>query len=251
MTRKPLLTIPLTLVQFLGWSTILSIGLFGMSHSAIAQVLFEPPTGEEEPSSTTGAASRGLTCIAPNQALIALKPSGTIGLTLEAHPAIWIDLPPNTAERISLSLLTETRTLVYEDVTFPVPDTAGPVALQLPQEQLPLEIGQRYEWIVELECDLNNASKNLSVSGWVKRIEPDPQLQQELDAAENPLEQAEVYASHGIWYETLSIVAAQQQANPKDAQVMAAWRSLLEWIDLEPAARMSSSEEVVPNRNGD
>jgi Domain of Unknown Function (DUF928) len=242
---------PLTLVELnsqrllwsIGCTVMLSVGLWGMSHSVVrAQVLFEPPTGEDEPASTTGAATRGRTCMAVHHQLIALKPQGTIGLTLEGYPAIWIDLPRNHAERISLDLLTETGAVVYEDVTFPVPDTTGPIALQLPQQQDPLEIGQRYEWIVELECDINDPAKNRTVSGWVKRIAPDPQLEEELDVADTPLEVAEVYARHGIWYETLSLVAKERQAHPEDEQVMAAWRSLWEWVEDEPAAPISSPE---------
>lgn len=218
-----------------------------MSHSiAIAQVLFDPPTGEDEPASTTGAATRGLTCMATNQDLIALKPSGKIGLTLAEHPAVWINLPRNTAKQIALSVFTETGTVVYADVTFPVPDTDGPVALKFPEEEPPLEIGTRYQWIVELECDPNNSSGNPSVSGWVKRIAPDAQIEAELHAAEHPLDKAEVYARHGIWYETLTLVAEERQAHPEDSQVMTAWRSLLEWVETRQTNPISSPSGDQP-----
>jgi Domain of Unknown Function (DUF928) len=249
MTRKPFFVIPLTPVQLftpkrlrrIGWAAILSLGLWGMSHSmAIAQVLFEPPTGEDEPARTAGAATRGVRCMEANQEMIALKPSGKIGLTLADHPAVWISLPRTTAENIVLSVLTETGKVVYENLTFPVSDTGGLIALQLPEEEPPLEIGTRYQWIAELECNPNNSSGNPSVLGWVKRVAPDAQIEAELYAAEHPLDKAEVYARHGIWYETLTLVAQQRQANPEDAQVMAAWRSLLEWVENPPTPQTSS-----------
>lgn len=248
MTRKPFFKIPLTFSRSVSWTVLLSIALLGFSPvKAIAQVLFEPPPGEEEPKIAEGGAGRTTrsspTCIVPGQDLRVLKPSGLVGLTLEEHPTVWIELPPNTAERMALSVLTESGGVVYDEITFPVPETPGVVALPLPADGLPLEIGKRYRWEIELECEIGDFSNNPSVSGWVKRVEPDAEIADELASATDPIAEARVYGRHGIWYETLNLVAQQRQEFPQDARVQAAWESLLEWVEPEPADDGASGQD--------
>lgn len=228
----------------MSWAAVLSIALLAFSAvKAIAQGLFDPPPGEEEPTAATGGATRsGPTCFDTRQNFRILKPSGLVGLTLEERPTVWIELPPNTAERIALTVSTESGGVVYDEITFPVPEVPGLVALPLPDDLPPLEMGQLYQWEVELECAIGQSSNNLTVLGWVKRIEPDTEFTDELEATIDPLEAAQVYGRHGIWYETLNLVAQQRQESPQDARVQEAWESLLEWVEPEPSDDAASGQ---------
>ncbi|MDY6940145.1 MAG: DUF928 domain-containing protein [Cyanobacteriota bacterium] len=199
-----------------------------------AKVDFSPPNAEA-PASTTGGASRGWgTCIEPDDNLVALMPPSNLGLTLEAHPTIWLYVPESSADTLELVLNREDGTEVLRKTTV-MPQESGIISLTLNESDLPaLEIGKDYRWYASILCSETDRSGNAIVEGWVKRID-DSTLRDKLARAEveNHLQ---LYAEAGIWYETLATLVHLRRTQPDNAEVLSSWEQLMQSVGLEAIA---------------
>jgi Domain of Unknown Function (DUF928) len=52
----------------------------------------------------------------------------------------------------------------------------------------------------------------------------------------NPLEKAAIYASSGVWQDSLATLAQLRRANPQDNEVKGDWEDLLRWQNLDVVA---------------
>jgi hypothetical protein len=84
-------------------------------------------------------------------------------------------------------------------------------------------------------CDPDDRSTDYFVRGFVKRIEPQETLKNDL-ANPDPMARAIAYAKNGIWYDTLTTLAQMRRQAPDDASLKAEWTQLLQSQKLESVA---------------
>ena len=77
-------------------------------------------------------------------------------------------------------------------------------------------------------CDPNDRSDDVLLGGGIQRIDASSDFLTQLDAvADDPLAQAELYATAGAWQETITLAASLRSQNPD------AWAELLTSVDLD------------------
>lgn len=228
-----------------------------LSEGMQISMAFEPPPGEGMPERTAGGGSRGqcpTATQAANPPLMALVPTFSQpsqdanrpkslemkGLTVAATPMFFFYVPALPATEAAFSLKDENNNDIYQ-TDLSLPQQPGIVAVKLPENTPPLEVGKTYRWSFGVMCQAQTSqarSEVVFISGEIRRIEPDIALKNQLKTA-TPLEQAEIYAENGIWFETLTTLAQLRQNKPNDEQLKNQWTQLLQSVGLEEIANQS------------
>jgi hypothetical protein len=225
--------------------TTLSLWLgSNLTLSAFAQ--YVPPNNLCIPGRREGGGTRG-DCLNSPQPLMALMPENSYGETISAYPTFFWFVPDVPAQAAEFVLYDDDGNEVYY-TTFRVTGTSGILSLTLPEtaDLLPLEMGKSYEWVFSLICDEQDRSGDLFTTGWLRRVESTPTLQQQLTTATTS-DRANVYAQQGLWYDALAEIATQYRANPSDAAIANQWTLLLNSVGLASF----TSEPLLPNPNAD
>jgi hypothetical protein len=162
--------------------------------------------------------------------MLAVLPNSFYGTTLAGHPTILVYLPASTAREVVFSLKDEAKNLHYH-TTLPISGESGIVTIKMPENAPPLEVGKNYQWYVALKLDGALSPKTPFVDGWIKRIAPQANLEKAL-AGKSALQQADILAAKGVWYDCSAILAALILANPTDETVIKEWQELLTSVQL-------------------
>lgn len=234
----------------LGWSvlligtSVLSVaGLPGISFLAVARSAEAPTTNRKiqfvpaqpklpargAPSSQNGTGSRG-DCLAPtgDQGLMRLVGAAPLDLTTRDRPTIWVYMPYTRQDVPEGEFALKWQKQELYRQTIPLPEKPGIVGIQLPETVDPLALNQTYRWYVDVLCNAESAdSAPASLTGLIKRIEPTPELLQDLAGAESRLETVAVYAKHHVWYETLQELAQLRLEQMASPSLQAIWQALL------------------------
>lgn len=203
---------------------------------------YSPPPPPEDRGTPTGrsrgGASRDPLCANPDIPLTALVPS-TPGeelleivwaRTVAERPTFWFYVPYNLAPNIPVEfILEDDRNNVLYQSKFQVESSPGIVRFALPDSVDPLELDRLYRWSFKVYC---HPTSPVFVRGWVERIALDPALQSELEFAA-PREKIALFATHGIWYDAIDLLAELQHTQPQDTELFADWKSLLESVELQ------------------
>ena len=191
-----------------------------------------------------GGGSRG-NCIAPGGQLVALVPEHSVGLTTSTSPQLFFSVPKTQKTHLlELVVRNQQDELIYETL-LETKDQAGIIVLKLPehlvQESLPTQ--ENYHWYLSLICNQRNRAHDVVVSGWLRRIEIESNIHQQLQAS-NLLAQAHLYQQQGIWHDALSaVVQAQKMANHR-REAQAKWTELLTALGLRELAPQPLIEEL-------
>ena len=170
----------------------------------------------------------------PPIGLTALVPDSTIGITLAEYPTFFFYLPDANLEGVKgeFTLENEKKEVIYyKTVLLKASDSIIRVELSDAPSLPPLEVGKSYNWAFSLVFDKFDRSDSKYVTGWIKRIEPNSELQQKLGTAPRQ-EQPAIYAKNGIWYEALASLAELRCASPSDSTITSDWESLLQQVGL-------------------
>lgn len=187
-------------------------------------VRFVPPPGIGAPAARKGGATRGASS-APTAQSVA--PEG-FGLTLEEQPVLTWHLSAPTASGLTLVVYDSRRAEPILETWIDGPFDAGLQRLRLADHGVRLATGASYEWIVML------GSGTQVAQGWVRRVEPSPELRARLahaSEADRPL----VLSDAGIWYDALDAFSRRVDAAPDDPRRRAERRALLTSAGLDPA----------------
>ncbi|MDY6938842.1 MAG: DUF928 domain-containing protein [Cyanobacteriota bacterium] len=208
-----------------------------------APLEFTMPSNMEnrgESGDVEGGGNRDEECFATDEPLTAIVPfeevsrSKTIvwALTTEASPSFWFYIPyPAEAIEGGRFRLWDEQSYYDEDAkpmyrgNVTVTQTPGIVRLQ---PEVTLEPGQKYQWDFHLDLACEDAT-SATVSGWVERetLTIPPSI---ASGEANPIDRVRFYAEHGIWHETISLLAEYYQdtfAQP--------WKELLGDSDIDRA----------------
>jgi Domain of Unknown Function (DUF928)/LysM domain len=183
-----------------------------------------------------GAAKRG-SCAAPGQKLVALLPDTNLGQTVADQPTFFWSMPELKPEWQNRRLHSRFRITTVDaqdtDIDPPVYETefdSGPVgihSLTIPKE---IPIGQNLRWTLVIVCDPDDPDGNEYVKGWIRRVEPTPQLAAELEKA-NLVDYPAIYARAGLWFDALRYLSAIRR-KVGDESVGDDWATLLKQVNL-------------------
>ncbi len=231
----------------------LALGILVCGEPLMASALdFKPPRrgipGRREGGGTRGAVADP--CGDPRSAAFAaLMPKTNFGLTTAEFPRFFWSVPRTKARFAEFTLheavaadaknpdqKMSDRALVYR-TTFRISGEAGVANMGLPTNAgIPgLAAGQDYHWTVSLICNTQDRKKDVKVEGWVQRVAPDAALSSQLFKA-NASDRPQIYATNGIWLDTLTSLADLRYASPLDTKLDQTWADLLKAIELPNSA---------------
>ena len=181
-----------------------------------------------------GGGSRGPCRVADNPPLTALAPDNSAGLTVAEAPTFWFYVPYTLNADNSLEFVLKDENNEVYKTRFSGNQTApGIVNLPLPTT-ISLEANKDYNWYMLVYCDSQNPNRFVYVDGLVRRIERSD-INSQLESA-TPQERTALYATEGLWYDTLTNLANNLRLSPNNRQFHADWTNLLRSVDLESLA---------------
>ncbi|MGF1494072.1 MAG: DUF928 domain-containing protein [Microcoleaceae cyanobacterium] len=198
---------------------------------------FQPPTvgvpGRREGGGTRGSAS----CQTGASKLVALIPASTSGRTSLEQPTLLFYLPVAFDQvPADLEIADEEENVVYKTSLKISNRQPGVIKLDLAdQPNAPtLEADRDYHWYLTLRCsaDSPDASSNITVHGWINRVQLDSAQAQTLEQA-SPEEKLAIYSEKALWYDALATLAKLRASNPSDPTVESQWSELLEAVGLD------------------
>lgn len=211
------------------------------SPSLSGRITFRVPSGQGAPRSgrARGGAARGncpqtalpVTALVPSAPLAhAPSPTEVVGQTVEDYPTFWFYVPfALTPEQAAEFLLLDPEgNLVYSTHLTDSQEQPGIIQVKLPQTITPLQANTTYNWMFQVNCGTGDA---ISTWGEIQRVALDPVLDTKLQGA-TQLEQAALYAEHGIWYEALTTLAELHSKQPDDPAITADWQGFLQSTGL-------------------
>ncbi len=145
-------------------------------------------------------------CVKENQqALITLlAPSDHIGTTISGHPTFfWYVRDISSPVRFTLVKPKQIEPVI--DISLKA-DKLGLFKFTLPPNIPELEMDTEYRWSVGLVRNLKRPSVNPYAYAWIKRVSSPPQLEQKLSGISSRFDRSAVYASLGIWHDTLATI---------------------------------------------
>ncbi|NBV85237.1 MAG: DUF928 domain-containing protein [Verrucomicrobia bacterium] len=171
-----------------------------------------------------------------NQALYVIAPNGA-AYTTQKQPSLFYyqmsGLDARAGETLSFSIVVPNQS---KPLLKAVAENAesGLRRIQISRYGVELASGVRYEWKLALSEGGEGKSKDTLASGSIEYKEASEALKRDL--AEQPENQAAIYAAHGIWYDAFEALSSQILKDPKNPQLLAQRVSLLKQIQLETVA---------------
>ena len=174
------------------------------------------------------------------------------GTTAAEYPTFWFYIGYELATEMRITfVLTDDQSHEIYQATALISKNTTPGIFSLRPTEVPLKVGKMYQWYFYVDCHPTDSSEPFSfVNGWVERVslEETPYSDGVPPLTGTGIEQAVVYGREGVWYDALTIVGEQLQANPQDARIQAEWTGLLldiglEAIPLEPLEALKLEKE--------
>lgn len=199
----------------------------------VQQIAFVPG----RPGRLRAAASRG-NCFLDGKSAIPLVPtSQEAQLTTSKHPTLLFYVP-QTAKPIQGLELTlrddESLTPMYK-TTIKSVKQGGIVSISIPADEPPLATGKEYTWGFSVICDFQNRDQDLYLEGKIEVVE-DENISHQIEQTTQPLNQAVLYATAGLWENSINILADLRRQRPNDLQVRRYWTDLLRSVELQEVA---------------
>lgn len=199
------------------------------------QVVFNDPAPPDQ--GTPGGRQQGGASRGPCQvfeSLTALVPAtqGKVwGQTVRDRPTFWFYLPSELTEKTPLefTLQDENDQYIYNTRINAAKTKSGLIKLTIPAAAKPLEVSKSYSWTLLVYCDPAKPSSAVFVQGTIRRVALDRLLQKQLSNSIT-LQQVQLYAARGIWFEALDGLAELYR---QDSAVEPAWDSLLKQVNLD------------------
>lgn len=210
---------------------------------------YRPPIGIGAPIRTEGGGTRSgntgnKSCpLVSGKPLTALVPSDRFGVTVAPYPTFFVYMPAASSPASPLSVEFDLRdrndNVIYKS-TFKSSGKPGVLTLTLPSQAglPPLAIGQDYKWSFSVICRSDERSQDMTVEGWVRRVELNSALKNQLRQASLP-QQVELYAQAEIWQDALATLVQLRRDNPNNAAIKANWERLLSSAGLNNIAKES------------
>jgi hypothetical protein len=226
---------------------IVGILAFSMLEPGLANAqLNNPRQGLPGRRISGGSRSPDTACLTtPNQPIVALMPKSNLGLTVSAHPTLWFSLPAISPDRtLEFGLYSPSGELLYT-TTFSANNKAEVVSFSLPDTSSPLAIDQDYKWYLSVVCNQQSRAEDLMVNGWIRRIQPDNTLNEQLTNA-TAQERPAIYEGSALWYDALTSLAELRRHAPDISTLEQQWIALLESVELDQVIATPIGSELTP-----
>ena len=203
-----------------------------------SQLSSPPNTGTPEDSSSPGGtrteSERIAGCRGKKDAIASLTGNKIKELTVSDYPSFWFYIPYTSDEidRLEFALEdTQAKRTIYQ-TPIQLSET-GIVEVTLPQQsQYAIERNKNYTWYLKGYC--NSEDVDIALSGWIRRISLDSQLQKQLETSGS--QKYQVYLQNTILYDAITALAKQYQTKPENLQIKNAWSDLLDMLGLKQLA---------------
>jgi len=170
-----------------------------------------------------------------------------VGFTLEAQPALYWYLSRPSGARIDLRVLALDPTEKVLETTLPLPRAAGIQRIRLADHGLELAPGHAYLWLVILVPNPSDRSWDRIAGGGIERVEPRPELEQRIAAADRD-QVPVVLAESGLWYDAIDALSTGIRARPGDERLRNLRASLFEQEGLPDLALEDSGAGGIGSR---
>lgn len=157
--------------------------------------------------------------------------------TVAPHPTLFVHVSQTSGQKAEFMVVNEKGDQVYKNSNITLNGSSGIVSLSIPANAPAIEVGERYYWSFTVACD-DDWTKNPAVDGWVKRVDLNSTLANQLKRAA-PRDRPALYAEAGIWTDAVSTLADLRKANPNDSQLTQDWEDLLKSVGLDTVAQAS------------
>lgn len=193
------------------------------------------------------------------------------GSTVEPYPTLWLylpyDLTPNRPGELRAEVVGDDGVPIQQTLMTYTDAAAGIIGIPLSGTALdPLEVGEWWDLIFVIRCDLNDPAQNLTVGLTVQRVATlnNADITGETTAASlesvsletvSPLdnnpeaepvtasrEQAVAFAEAGIWHDLLTTLATLRRENPENPDFIDDWSNLLRSVGLADVAEQALSD---------
>ncbi|MCC5898879.1 MAG: DUF928 domain-containing protein [Phormidium sp. BM_Day4_Bin.17] len=222
----------LSLLTGFSFSSLAQVGEGWNRYNSHKQLRFERPRIPRNigsPPRGRGGGSRGDCPYKPDfPPMMALVPGNATKLTVRESPTVWVYVP-YTADEVNQGkfyLQNEDGKQEFFRVDVQLPSTPGVVGIQFPSTYR-LTLNNIYQWNFEIDCPTQDEpdSRRAIVIGFIQRIDtPEPI---EVAPGESSLDDAELYALAGIWYEAIDTLARLKLNSEERELVEREWNSLL------------------------
>ena len=207
---------------------------------------YNPPSSEKiDQRRTVGSGSRSH-CQSPlvKDSLTLLVPSEeVVHYTTSSNPSFYVYAKTSVTVPLRFDLVIpepiNDNPLVEKILPISRP---GVYQIKLPT-QVKLETERVYVWQIGIPCSNNPQQINQVLQAAVKRVPVSDQLAHRLQLADSPLEEAQIYASSGIWYDALS--SADDQ-DPEPAKSVNYVQILVQEVGIKLETRYLSSFNSSP-----
>ena len=200
--------------------------LSGFNVRSLAETSTFRPPSDGAPGRREDAGSRP-GCPAPIGSFSALIPATNFGKTATEKPTFWLYIPYPSG---SVELILEdeiSKEQIYK-TTFQANKGPGIINYRLPETAPSLEIGKKYRWRFFFFCNAANQADFLSVNGVIVRDTLPSEVQSQLENVSSPLDRANLYGTHGFWYDMVTELATLHRTQPNDPEIATTWTNLLE-----------------------
>ncbi len=177
-----------------------------------------------------------MTSLLPRTNLASLpKDKIEIESTVAPRPSFFVHVSQTSGQKAEFMLVNEKGDEVYKNSNITLSGSPGIISISLPANAPALEVGKSYYWSLTAICD-DDWAKNPAVDGWVKRIELNSTLANQLNRAA-PRDRPALYADASIWTDAVSTLFDLRKANPNDPQLRQDWEDLLKSAGLDTVAQ--------------
>ena len=193
-------------------------------------ITYKPPR-RGAPGGREGAGTRSL----GGSTVAVLAPKDHTGLTAQEQPVLYWYLSQETRHPVEIILTDRQSVKPLLAIRLNPPLQPGMQPVRLADYNIHLAPGMSYKWSVSLVPDAAQRSPNVMTAGTIERIELPNELRGQLVQA-NKITSARLYATAGIWYDTIATLSELIYAAPQDTTLRQQRATVLTQEGLTEAA---------------
>jgi hypothetical protein len=209
---------------------------YGLPQPAEAQpdatVIYKPPK-RGAPGGREGAGTRGFS--ESLSTLAVLAPKDHTGLTSQEQPVLYWYLSQETRHPVEIILTDRQSVKPLLTIRLNPPLQPGMQRVRLADHNIHLAPGVLYKWSVSLVRDAAQRSYDVTTAGTIERVELPNELREQMVHA-NTMTSARLYATAGLWYDTIAALSELIDTRPQDIALRQQRATVLEQEDLTVAA---------------
>jgi hypothetical protein len=164
-----------------------------------------------------------------------LVPKDHTGLTSQEQPVLYWYLSQETRHPVEVILTDRQSVKPLLTIRLNPPLQPGMQRVRLADHNIHLALGVLYKWSVSLVRDAAQRSYDVTTAGTIERVELPKELREQM-AHTNTMISARLYATAGLWYDTIAALSELIDTRPQDTVLRQQRAMVLEQEQLTAAA---------------